>query len=358
VTRTLNNALRWMLAAGVLALLLLTAMASSAGAATYPKGGNSFSGSAEGWKGEGKCSINVFELGNLLPCSSQAGYDGAAGNPAGSLESSGTTVIGLVGLFKNEGKLESPNFAVGDGGGGQLSLQRSFVPGGVALTSTMTYTASLVDRTSGATQKAITETVENESPFTAKVGGVNLVAGHTYAVVIEAASTASVLGLLATAKASFDNVVVTGPGNNPGENPCTVGCNGNNGNDGNNGSGDDGNGANGANGITASQLEKLLAGAFTGATLKGNRITVKGNCPAAIGLACKTTLQGMAKKGKPATSKNTAKIAKGKGKQIALRVKPKMKTAVAKKKKLLFKCTVKAGSVQVTIWKSLKLKHS
>jgi hypothetical protein len=364
VTRTLKNPLRWMFAAGVLSLLLIIATAGSASAATYPKGGNSFTGGAEGWKGEAKCGIEVkiLELSKVLLCPSQAGYDSTAGNPAGSLETSGETLVTAIGLFKTEGTLESPNFTVGDGGGGSISLQRAFSPGGLlSLTPQMHYTASLVDKTSGTTQKAIDETVEGESGFVAKSGGVNLVAGHTYAVKIETQFAASIISLLTTVKSSFDNVVVTGPGNNPGE--CTgPSCNGNNGNDGNNGNnGNDGNGndgGNGANGLTASQLEKLLAGALSGATLKGNKITVKDACPAAIGAACKTTLQGMAKKGKPATSKNVAKVPMGKAKRVSLRVKPKMKTAVKAKRKLLFKVTVKAGKVQVTVWKNLKLKHA
>jgi hypothetical protein len=361
VTRTLNTPVRWISAAGVLALLLIVATAGSARAATYPKvGGSTFSGSAEGWSGNSECSINILELGKLLLCPSEAGYNGAAGNPPGSLRASGTTVLNVVGLFKTEGRFESPNFTVGDGGGGSLSLQRAFTPGGLALAATMTYNASLVDKTTGTTQKAITETVAGEATFGTKSGGVNLVAGHTYAVVVESETSASVVGLLTSAAASFDNVTVSGPGSNPGECPgCGPGNNGNDGSNGNDGNGDNGSGgSNGANGLTAAQLEKLIGASLSGATMKGNRVTVKGSCPAAIGVACKTTLQGMAKKGKPATSKNTAKIAKGKGKQISLRVKPKVKSVVAKRRTLLFKVTVKAGSVSATVLKTLKLKHS
>ena len=63
----------------------------------------------------------------------------------------------------------------------------------------------------------------------------------------------------------------------------------------------------------------------------------------------------MIKKGKPATGARTAKIAKGKAKRLVLKVKPKMKTKVAAKKKLLFKETVKAGKAKATVYKRLKL---
>lgn len=356
MSRTLNNPARWTLAAGVLALLfVLFAAAGSARAATYPTpGASSFTGGAEGWASKAECSINVPIVGPLA-CKGSSGYEGTVGNPPGSIGASGETLLSVIGLFKTNAKFESPNFTVGDGGQGNLSLQRAFSPGGlVGLTPTLNYSATLVDKSSGQQQKAITETVGGESGFVGKSAGVSLVAGHTYGIVIEAEFSASVVGLLTTGRVNFDNVAVTGPGSNSGENPN----NGNNGNDGNSGSGGDNGGA-GANGLTASKLESLIKGSLTGpAVMKGNKISAKGKCPAAIGLACKTTLQGMVKKGKPATSKGTSKIAIGKGKQMSLRVKPASKGKVAKKHSLLFKVTVKAGSVSASVYKTLKLKHS
>jgi hypothetical protein len=352
VTRTLNNPARWTLAAGVLALLIFVLAAGTARAATYPTaGGSTFTGNSEGWVTKAECSINVPILGPTL-CPASSGFEGTVGNPPGSLSGSGSTVLSAVGLFKTNAKFESPNFTVGDGGQGNLSLQRGFFPGGLlGLTPTLDYSATLVDRSSGQQQKAITETVGGESPFTAKGATVSLVAGHTYAVVIEAEFSASVAGLLTSGRVNFDNVAVTGPGSNPGENPNGPG----NGNNGNNG----GEGGNGANGLTASKLESLIGSSISGpAVMKGNKISVKGKCPAAIGLACKTTLQGMVKKGKPATTKGTSKIATGKGKRISLRVKPASKSTLAKRHSLLFKVTVKAGSVSASVFKTLKLKHS
>ena len=45
----------------------------------------------------------------------------------------------------------------------------------------------------------------------------------------------------------------------------------------------------------------------------------------------------------------------GKAKQLVLRVKPKAKNKVAKKKRLLFKQKVKAGDARATLYKPLKL---
>lgn len=66
-------------------------------------------------------------------------------------------------------------------------------------------------------------------------------------------------------------------------------------------------------------------------------------------------LQGLLKKGRPATAPRTLKVAKGKTKLVALKVKPKLRGAVAKRKKLLFKETVKAAKAKATVYKTLKL---
>ena len=66
-------------------------------------------------------------------------------------------------------------------------LARRSIPGGLLpLTPQFVYTAYLVDKTTNTKQKAITETIEAEAPFANKTGGVSLVAGHTYAIQIEA----------------------------------------------------------------------------------------------------------------------------------------------------------------------------
>jgi hypothetical protein len=177
---------------------------------------------------------------------------------------------------------------------------------------------------------------------------VTLVAGHTYAIRIDTTIKSSLasIGILGESAIRFDNVSVTDSAGDGGEGG---------------GGGEGGSGANGGNGsgdgsLTDSSLTSLMQNSLTGsAVLKGNRLFVKAKCPKKVGRACRVTVQGMIKKGKPATAKRTAKIAKGKTKQLVLKVKPKFKTQVAAKKKLLFKETVKAGKAKATVYKRLKV---
>src|SRR6202000_3143765 len=85
-----------------------------ASAASYPGGGSSFSGSAEGWSLEAKCTLGVL-------CTATGEYDGTAGNPSGSLADKTEIGVGLVGLFGSEAVATSPTFTAGESGAGSLS---------------------------------------------------------------------------------------------------------------------------------------------------------------------------------------------------------------------------------------------
>ena len=315
-----------------------------ASAATYPGAGSTFTGGTEGWQvKEATCDAPVV-------CEASGGYETGAGNPAGSLAARSRIVLNAAETVKATVVEESPDFTVGDGGAAQLSLQRQLASTEpVNLTPKLTYTATLIDRTAGSEQKAIEETVEAPVGFGPGQGAVSLTAGHTYAIKIVSAisSKTAAVGATGIASADYDNVVLTGPGVNPG-----------NGGGGNGGSG--ANGAGGANGLTSSQLTSLIQsqGLVGPATLADNKISVKAKCPAQVGRTCKFTVQGLLEKGKPATATRSAKIKKGKTKTLALKVKPKAKAKLKAKKRLLFKVTVKAGKAKTTVYKSLKLiKH-
>lgn len=336
---------------------LLVLAVGSASAATY--GGSTFTGSAEGWKqANSECkSLNLLEV--PLVCTAGSAYDGTAGAPPGSYAVDTNIPLNLIGVFKSDVTAESPAFTAAAGGSGTLSLSRSFVPGGLLpLTPQFTYAAYLVDKTTSTKQKAITETIEAEAPFASKTGGVSLVAGHSYAIEIEAGASSSVasVGLLGgEAVGRFDNVVVTGPGEEtqPG-NPNQP-----SGNPGANGEGGEGaNGANGgAGGVSSARLESLIrSSSLVGpAVLKGNRLTVKAGCPKKVGTTCTLTLQGQLTKKKAATTARRARVKEGKRKQFVLKVKPASLAKVKAQKKLLFKETVRAGKARATVWRSLKL---
>lgn len=319
---------------GLVVVLAVLTCAGPARAATY--GGSTFTGSAEGWTiKSATCSIPVT-------CTASGGYDGANGNPAGSLAANSNILVNLLGLFKTTVVAESPQFKVGDGGNGTLRLQRQFAPGAlVGLAPTATYTASLVDKTAGVEANSIGDTISAESGFTGKEGPVALVAGHTYTIKVTTEVASTLVGLsTGSGSVRFDNVSITGPGANPGD-----------GGDGGNG----GDGGKGSNGLSDIRLLSLMQSSLGSATLKGNRLFVKTKCPAKVGRACKITVQGLLNKGKPATTKRTAKVAKGKSRQLVLKVKPAVKRKLASRKRLLFKENVRAGSAKATVYKRLAL---
>lgn len=257
-------------------------------------------------------------------------------------------------LFKAEFAFESPQFTVGGDAGGQgtVSLQRSFVPKALLkLAPELSYTATLLDKSNGTSQVAVKEATQAESAsFVPKAGAVALVAGHTYSIAISGEVTSTVVEALTTGgttSVNFDNVTLTGPGANG---------NGGGGHGNGAGGGKGGKGGGGGSGLSDSRLETLLRSSLSGsAAVRSGKLLVKAKCPKKVGFACRVTLQGLLKKGKPATTKRTVKIAKGKSKRVVLKLKPKLKHKVAKRRKLLFKEKVKAARAKATVYKRLKL---
>jgi hypothetical protein len=324
----------------VAAMLLLTAGQAQAATTVYPAGGSTFTGGAEGWTVK-SASCNVPAL-----CTASGGYEAGNGNPAGSLAANSNITLTLLSLFKSTVVLQSPEFTAGATGSATLRLDRQFAPGGLlALAPQVNYTVALVDTTAGTEAKPLTETVTGESGFTGKEAAVPVTSGHSYVIAItsETSSTLVGTGLLAgSTSARFDNVALS---------VQTPGGNGGGGN-----GGDGGAGGNGASGLSNSQLTSLIQSSLpTSAVLKGNRLFVKVKCPAKIGRACHISGQGMLTKSKTATTRRTVKVAKGKAKQIVLKVKPAAKKTVAKAKRILFRETVKAGSAKATAYSHLKL---
>ena len=354
---TLRNRIRQTFLLGcVSGAALLVLAVGQAFAASYPNGGSSFTGGAEGWKAAtAECkALGLLEIA-VLCGTAGTGYDGTTGAPAGSFADKAQIPASALGLLKAGYIDESPAFTAGAGGSGSLSLSRQFSPGGLAsLTPTFTYSAFLVDKSTNTKQKAITETLEAAAPFATKAAAISLTAGDTYVVQIEASTTASsLLGLLTETSSNFDNVVVTGPngtGGNPAE-EVPPGKN-NNGTNGENG----GNGGGGAGGVSAARLESLLQSSLVSpAVLKGNKLTVEAKCPAKLKATCTLAITGMLSKKKPATTARKAKVKKGKTKSFALKVKPAALAKVKTKSKLLFKEQAKVGKSKATVYKTLKL---
>jgi hypothetical protein len=312
----------------------LFAAGQARAATVYPSGGGTFSGGIEGWKvAEATCNVPVL-------CTASGGYDGAVGNPAGSLAANTNIALNMASLFKSTVTLVSPDFNVPAGGTATVHVDRAFSQGNlVDLSPSLNYTVKLIDRTAKTESTPITEAIGAASPFTGVSRASSVMPGHTYALAITAVTTSSTAGtglLAGSTSAHFDNVALS------------VQPSG----------GEGGGGAGGAGSLTNSQLMSLIQSSLIGpATLKGNRVSVKAKCPKKVGIACKISVQGLLKKKKPATSTRTAKVGRGKTKKFVLQVRPKARAKVKKAKRLLFKETVRAGKAKATVYRRLKLIH-
>jgi hypothetical protein len=340
------SALSAAVCAGVLTLCLA---AGSVQAAAYPPGSGAFNGGLEGWTMPTGATCNI-PLGGL--CTATAGYDGENGNPPGALAANTSILLNLGGLFKTAATFQSPNFTASEGGAATLHVDHQLSSANLLdLAPKADYVVSLIDRTSGVTSEALADSATAAAGFAGKDGAATLTAGHVYAISIAAETSSSLanIGLLGSTALRFDNVSLT-----VGTSGGGGGGGGGKGNGGNGGNG--GAGGGGAGGLSDSRLLSLLRSEVGGtAVLEGNRLFVKRSCPAKVGHACRVSLQGLLKKSKPATTRRTSKVAKGKARVLVLKVKPRAKAKLAKRSRLLFKQTVKAGKAKATVYKRLKL---
>ncbi|MFN8163450.1 MAG: hypothetical protein U0R26_06395 [Solirubrobacterales bacterium] len=314
------------------AALLLSAAPASAATTVYPSGGSGFDTNAEGWSpGTTSCAPAA------LTCTSEAAYESGVGNPPGSIAAKTTVTLNLLDLFKATATWNSPQFSVPIGSvtGASVRLDRAFDSGDLAkVAPKATYTVALHDLTAGTTTHPLTEEVAKEdATFATRSAPASVVVGHTYQMSIEATTAQSTLalsGLSGTTALRYDNV---------GLQVQTAGG-----------------GGLGSGSLTDKRLLSLIRSSLVGpAVLKGKSLFVKARCPARVGRACRVSVQGLLKKHKPATTTRTAKIAKGKAKRLVLKVKPKARGRLVKRKRLLFKETVRAGSAKATVYKRLKL---
>jgi hypothetical protein len=329
---------------GALCAVLLAGAGSALAATTvYPAGGSGFDDGSDGWSAGG-ASCTPAEL----LCSSEAAYDASTGNPPGSITARTTVTLNVVSLFKGTATWNSPQFTVPvepitDA---EVHLDSTFDPGGlVDVEPTGSYTVTLSDLSTGKSTTALSGELEGATPFSPESAPVAVVGGHKYRLSIEAVtaqSTVAVSLLSGTSNLRFDNVGLSVR--------STSGGNGNGGN-GKNGSGSD------SSSLSDRRLFSLLSNGGTSgpAVLKGNRLFVKVGCPRKVGHACRITAQGFLRRGRPATAKRMVKVAKGKGKRVVLRVKPKARAKVAKRKRLLVRERVRAGGARATVYKSRKL---
>ncbi len=336
------------LVGAVCAAMLVLAGSASAATDTYPDGGSGFDQGAEGWSASGASCAPAELL-----CDTEATYDPTSGDPSGSIAVKTTATVNLVDLFKGTATWSSPRFTVPVDTitGAEVRLEHAFDPGAlVDVEPEAAFVVKLADLSTDTSTTALSgELGEEDEAFAPSHASVAVVGGHTYRLSIESTivqSTASLAVLNGTTSLNFDNVGLT------------VQSAGDKGSSGGGGTGGKGSGS-GAGTLSDRQLLSLLSNATPASPAllagKGKRLFVKVGCPAKAGRACRITAQGLLSKHKPATTKRTVKVPKGKSKRVALRVKPRARGKVTKRKRLLFREKVHAGKAQATLYRQRKL---
>jgi hypothetical protein len=341
---------------------LMLVLSATAGAATskYPpsSAARGFVGGAAGWtsssSNEGTC------LPPVLCASVTNSYEGSGGTDGGFIRSAYLGVAGATAVGgATSGTWESPSFTY-DGAGGKaadavsFSLdRRSNVDQFLGLAgNSADYTVRLLDLSEGgeATTLVAPTTLAGANSWTSVSRGPidprRLTAGHGYRIQITSTYTTGT-AVAASGNADYDNVVLTASSGGGGK-----GGGGGKANKGN------GKGAGGSGALTERRLLELLRQATPGTAVvsdSGKRLFVRVNCPGKIGHACRTTAQGLLRKHRPATLKQTVRLRRGKSKLVALRVKPVARKKLAARKRLLVRQKVHAGKTVATAYKSRRL---
>lgn len=345
--------------AATLALALAFATVAGAAVSKYPLAAASrgFSGSAAGWTSSS--SSDGLCLPPLLCATVTNSFQETGGADGGGfIRSAYTGVVGVSAVGgTTRGVWESPAFTYAGAAGGEatavsLSLdRRASVDQLLAVAgNSAEYTARLIDVTQGdeaLTLIAPTTLAGANSWIGVSRGSIDpesLTPGDEYRVQITSSYTTGT-SVLVTGNADYDNVVLSASDG--------IGRGGKKGN----GKGK-GNGGNSTGAFDSQRLEELLRQANPGTAVlggKGKKLFVRVKCPRKIGHACQTTAQGLLRKHRPATLKRTVRLRSGKSKLLVLRVKPKARAQVAKRKRLLVRQKVHAGKVTATVTKSRRL---
>jgi hypothetical protein len=333
-------------------LLLSLPTAAGGAASKYPPGAaaRGFEGGLAGWtpssSTEGTC------LPPLLCASGDNSFQGSGGADGGGyIRSAYTGVVGAMAVAGTTTAVwQSPPFTYSGVAGAvpaALNFQldrRANVDQLLAVDgNSADYSVRLLDLSAGG--EGITliapTTLAGAQAWTSvgsgSIGPGRLVIGDQYRIQITSRYTSGT-SVLATGSADYDNVVLSASDGTDG---------GGNGQKGGNGGAGKGAGA-----FSSQRLEELLRQSTPGtAALHGKRLLVRVKCPRKVGRQCRTTVQGLLRKGRPATSRRTVRLRSGKSKLVALKVKPKARKQVAMRKRILVRQKVRAGKVTATVFK-------
>jgi hypothetical protein len=343
--------------AATVALVLASATVAGAAMSKYPSAPASrgFSGSVAGWTSssgnDGLCLPPLLCATVTNSYQDTGGADGGGFIRSAYTGVSGATAVGGT----TRGVWESPSFTYSGAAGTEAKAiefsldRRASVDRLLAVAgNSAEYTVRLIDLTEDG--EAVTliapTTLAGANSWTGvsrrSIDPESLKPGDRYRIQITSSYTTGT-SVLATGDADYDNVVLIAS-----DGVVRGGKKGN-------GRGND-NGGGGAS--NSERLEELLRQATPGTAVlggKGKKLFVRVKCPRKVGHACRTTTQGLLRKHRPATLKRTVRLRSGKSKLLVLRVKPKARKQVAKRKRLLVRQKVRAGKATATILKSRKL---
>jgi hypothetical protein len=339
-------------------LALFLALPSLAAATKYPPdpAARGFGSGVGGW--QSSSSFDGVCLAPLLcPTATNAHQPSGGADGGGYIESDYLGVAGVTAVGGTTTAIwESPTFTY-EGAGGNTAGSLAFTMDrradvaellGVAGNSA-TFAVRLIDLSAGG--EAVTliapTTLAGAESWTdvsrVEVAPGRLTNGHEYRLRVATVYTTGT-GVVVTGSSDYDNVVLEALDGGPG------------------GKGGKGRGAKGDDGSdeATQRLAELVRQTSPGTAIlagkgKGSRLLVRVRCPRKAGRTCRITTQGLLKKRKPATKKRTVKVRKGKAKLVVLKVKPKARGKVAKRKRLLVRQKVRAGKVTATVVKSRKL---
>lgn len=338
-------------------LTLFLALPSLAAATKYPPDPDArgFGGGVAGW--QSSSSFDGVCLAPLLcPTATNAHQPSGGADGGGYIESDYLGVAGVTAVGGTTTAIwESPAFAY-EGAAGDAAGSVAFTMDrradvdqllGVAGNSA-TYAVRLIDLSAGG--EAVTlippTTLAGAESWTdvprVAVDPGRLANGHDYRLRIATTYTTGT-SVMVTGSSDYDNVVLEALDGGPG--------------------GKDGKGrakGRGGSDDATQRLVELVRQTSPGTAIlagkgKGSRLLVRVRCPRKAGRTCRITTQGLLKKRKPATKKRTVKVRRGKAKLVVLKVKPKARGKVTKRKRLLVRQKVRAGKVTATVVKSRKL---
>jgi hypothetical protein len=347
---------RWLgaLLAGVTCLGCSVAVApAAADDGLYPSSedARTFSGGVAGWT-----NSTAFDPSCVPPLlcptvtNAYVGAGDAEGNGYISSDYSGVSGVGAV-AGTSRGIWESPTFTYREADGPEATTfamsRRADVGQLLAVAgNSAEYAVTLRDLTEGArsltvispTTLAGADTWTTTPKATLEAGRLN--SGDRYRIRIESIYKTGT-SVVTSGSADYDNVVLR-----------TAASEGRGGSSG-------GGGANGGRRhLRSGELLRLFSSGLAGtATVgaKGKTLRVQVSCPNQIGGPCRIAAQGLLRKHRPATLKRNVKVGKGKSRRVVLRVKPKLRATVARRKRLLVSERVRARGASVTAYKVRRL---